>query len=91
VSTGYSDQPLGRSSGPADIVAGFLAAFAIFFSVIGIAWHPLRLIPISMAFALVAVGLGRNRRRLTLAATAICAVCFFLGMVVAVLTNKPLW
>jgi hypothetical protein len=87
-------EPRGRDAsggGPASVVAGYLSAFAIFFSAIGVVWHPLRLIPVSLVLALVAVGLGGPRRRLTLAAVLICAACFFVGMVIAVALSKPLW
>lgn len=82
-------QPARRTS--ADTVAGYLAALAIFVSVVGIAWHPLRLILPSAAVALIASGMSEKRRQLTRAAVVICAVCFFLGMTVAVATSHALW
>jgi hypothetical protein len=60
-------------------------------SVVGIAWHPLRLILPSAAVALIASGMTNARRQLTLAAVLICAVCLFLGFTVAVATSHPLW
>jgi len=82
------EQAPSRSS---DSVAGFLAAFAIFASAIALAWHPLRLIPISMVLALVAGAMGGRHQRLAFAAVMIVALCFFLGMAIAVLTQRPLW
>jgi predicted lysophospholipase L1 biosynthesis ABC-type transport system permease subunit len=82
-------EPAGR--GTADTVAGYLAAIAIFVSVVGIAWHPLRLILPSTAIALIASGMSNSRRQLTLMAVLICAVCLFLGLTVAVATSHPLW
>ena len=79
----------GRST--ADTVAGFLSSIAIFMSVIGIAWHPLRLIIPSLAIALIASGMGSGKGRLQFTAVLICGVCFFLGMTVAVATGRPLW
>lgn len=76
---------------PTDIIAGFLSSFAIFFSVIGIAWHPLRLVPISVVLALIATAMGGRNRTLAFAALLIGAGCFFLGMTVAVITSHPLW
>jgi predicted lysophospholipase L1 biosynthesis ABC-type transport system permease subunit len=73
----------------AETVAGFLSAIAIFVSLVGIAWHPLRLILPSAAIALVASGMGKGR--LPLAAVLICAVCLFLGLTVAVVTSHALW
>ena len=64
---------------------------AIFVSLAGIAWHPLRLILPSLAIALVASGMAGPGRRLPLAAVLICAVCLFFGFAVAVVTSHPLW
>lgn len=79
----------GRST--SETVAGFLSAIAIFMSVIGIAWHPLRLIIPSLVIALVASGMGSGKSRLPFAAVLICGVCFFLGMTASVATGRPLW
>jgi hypothetical protein len=75
----------------AETVAGYLSAFAIFVAIVGIAWHPLRLILPSLAIALVASGMAGQGRRLPLAAVLICAVCLFFGFTVAVVTSHPLW
>ena len=87
-----SDILRGRSGPrPAEVVAGYLSALAIFGGAIGIAWHPLRLIPISMLLALVAAAMAGRTNRLARAAVMITAVCFFLGMTVSVVTSRPLW
>jgi len=80
----------GRSR-PAEIVAGYLCALAIFASVVAIAWHPLRLSPLAMLLALVGAAMAGRDRTLPLAAVAISGVCFFLGMTVAVVFSRPLW
>ena len=79
----------GRRS--SETVAGFLSAVAIFVSLVGIAWHPLRLILPSAAIALIASGMSSMRQQLSLAAVVICAVSLFLGFTVAVATSHPLW
>jgi hypothetical protein len=76
---------------PAETVGGFLSAVAIFVSLVGIAWHPLRLIVPSLAVALVASGMGSGKGRLQFAAVLICTVCLFLGFTVAVVTSNALW
>jgi hypothetical protein len=76
---------------PSETVAGFLSAMAIFVSLVGIAWHPLRLILPSLAVALIASGMGTGKGRLQLAAVLICGVCLFLGFAVAVVTSHALW
>lgn len=76
---------------PSETVAGFLSSLAIFTSLIALAWHPLRLIPVAIILALLAAGIGGRHRRLAYAATMISAVCFFLGMTIAVVTSRALW
>ena len=74
-----------------ETVAGFLSAIAIFVSLVGLAWHPLRLILPSLAIALVAAGMGAGKGRLQFAAVLISAVCLFFGLTIAVAFSKPLW
>jgi hypothetical protein len=78
-------------SRPSEWVAGYLAAIAIFISLIGIAWHPLRLIIPSMVLALLASAMGGRHQRLAFVAVLVAGVSFFLGMMFAVLTENPLW
>ena len=85
-----SSAPYERSS-PAETVAGFLAAAAIFVSVTGIAYRPLRLVPAALVLALIAVGIGGRATRLATWAVAIGAVSFAVGMAAAVITSNPLW
>ena len=84
----YQERSGKRSS---ETVAGFLSAIAIFMSLVGLAWHPLRLILPSLAIALIASGMGTGKGRLQFAAVIICAVCLFFGLTIAVSLSKPLW
>ena len=74
-----------------ETVAGFLSAIAIFISLVGLAWHPLRLILPGLALSLVASGMGSGKGRLQFAAVIICGVCLFFGLTIAVTLSKPLW
>lgn len=76
---------------PAETIAGFLAATSIFVSLTGIAYRPLRLIPLALALALIATGIGGRALRLATWAVAIGAVSFAVGMSAAVITSNPLW
>lgn len=76
---------------PAETVAGFLAAASIFVSVTGIAYRPLRLIPIALVMALIATGIGGRASRLAAWAVGIGAAAFAVGMAAAVITSNPLW
>jgi hypothetical protein len=73
------------------MVAGFLAALAIFVALIGIAWHPLRLIGPAIPISLVAAAMGGRHQRLSFAAVLIVAASFFFGLMIAVITSRPLW
>jgi len=81
-----------RQARPSETVAGFLAAFSIFASLISLVWHPLRLVLPAILLAMISAAMGgERRRRLTFAAVLIAAVCFFLGMTISVVTQRPLW
>lgn len=81
----------GSGKRSSETVAGFLSAIAIFMSLVGLAWHPLRLILPSLAIALIASGMGAGKGRLQFAAVIICAACLFFGLTIAVAFSKPLW
>ena len=83
--------PAVEGEGPADAVAGLLAAAAIFVSLMGLAYRPVRLVPVSILLALVAVGIGGRNARLAQLAVALGAACFAVGMALAVLTGHPLY
>ena len=72
-------------------MAGYLAAAAIFFSLMALAYRPLRLVPVAALLALIASGIGGRHARLAALAVAVSALCFVGGLTIAVLTNHPLW
>lgn len=81
----------GAPTTAADLVAGYLAALAIFIALIGVAWHPLRLIGPAIVISMVAAGMGGKRKRLAFAAVMIVTACFFFGLMIAVITSRSLW
>jgi hypothetical protein len=85
-----STAPYERSR-PAETIAGLLASVAIFVSLIGVAYRPLRLIPFAIVLALIAVAIGGRHERLSGYAVFIGAGCFFVGMAATVITSNPLW
>ncbi len=76
---------------PAETIAGFLASAAIFVGLIGVAYRPLRVVPIAVLLALVATAIGGRHERLATYAVFICAACFAVGLAAAVITSNPLW
>jgi hypothetical protein len=85
-----SANPVSRSR-PAETVAGLLAALSIFFSLIGVAYRPARLIPAALLLALLAVAMGGRHNRLGALALGLGAICFVVGMAVAVITSNPIY
>jgi len=75
----------------ADAIAGLLAALAIFVSLISLAYRPGRLMPAALLMALLATAIGGRHQRLAALALAVGAVCFVVGMALAVLTDNPLY
>jgi hypothetical protein len=80
-----------RRERPAEAVAGFLAAASVAVSLIGLAYKPVRTIPLALVVALVAVGIGGRHQRLASFAVVVGAVAFAVGMTIAVATQSALW
>jgi hypothetical protein len=92
----------GRREG-VDTVVGLMAAAAIFLSVLAITnfdlsiggthfeARPVRIGVAAILLALVAAGIGGRNQRLATAAVAISGVGWLLSMVIAVLTQRPLF
>lgn len=84
--------PIAEREGPAETVAGFLSAVAIFGGLVAIAQRPVTIGLFSLFVGLVAAAMASGRhRRLAAAAVAIAGTSWLVGMVVSVLTNRPLW
>jgi cytochrome b subunit of formate dehydrogenase len=75
----------------ADRVAGFLCAFSFALSGIAIVRNPGLLATASILVALVAVAMTRTHRTLAAVALAVATLSFFVGMVVAALTESGLY
>jgi hypothetical protein len=87
-----STAPVVEREGPAETIAGFLAALAIFGGLIAIAQRPVTVGLTSLFIALVAATMASGRHRnLAAAAVGIAAASWLTGMIVCVLTSRPLW
>jgi len=73
-----------------DTVAGFLAALAIAAGLIGIVWHPLRLVAAAIILSMIGAGMA-PKSTFVRVAVFISIACFFFGMMTCVLTGRPLW
>jgi hypothetical protein len=78
--------------GNTETIAGFLSTLAIFGGVIAVAQRPVTIGLFSLFVALVAAAMAGGRHRtLAGAGVAIAASGWLLGMIVCVLTSRPLW
>jgi hypothetical protein len=75
----------------ADTIAGFLCAFSLAIAGIAVARTPGLLAPVAIVVALVAARMSDAHRRLAGWAVALGAVAFVVGMVVAIVTENPLY
>lgn len=86
-----SIEPRAERTDHVDVVSGWLASLAIFFSLISLAWHPIRLLAPALLLALVSAGMSGRGKRLPFLAVLTVAACFFLGMMITVITGRALW
>ena len=77
--------------GSADTIAGFLATIALVAGVFSIVYKPARIGPAALVVALIAVAIGGRHERLATWAVAAVSVGWVLGMIVAVLTENPVY
>ena len=77
--------------GAGEAVAGVLAAASMFVSLIALVERPARIAPGAIVIALVAAGIGGRHARLAAFAVAVSAVCWIVGMTVAIATDRPLF
>jgi thiamine monophosphate synthase len=75
----------------ADRVSGFLCAFSFALSGIAMTRNPGLLATAAILVALVAVVMTNAHQKLAAAAVAVAGAAFFIGMVVAVLTDSGIY
>jgi membrane associated rhomboid family serine protease len=73
-----------------DTIAGLLAALAVFSGLIGIVWHPLRLVSAAIILSMIAAGMT-PKSAFVRVAVFVSIGSFFFGLLVAVVTGRPLW
>jgi hypothetical protein len=77
--------------GSTDTIAGFLATIALVAGLFSIVYRPARIGPAALVVALIAVAMGGRNERLATWAVAAVTVGWVVGMIVAVLTENPLY
>ena len=72
-------------------VAGYMAAAALFAGLLALIWYPGRVGPAAILVALLAAAIGGPQRRLAAFAVAAATVCWFAGMILAVVFGRPIF
>jgi hypothetical protein len=82
--------PLERESA-SHVVAGFLAATALFAGAVALVWYPGRVGPGAILIALLAAAMGGFQSRFAAWALAVVTASWFVGMVIAVMLERPIF
>lgn len=77
--------------GPAETLAGYMSAAAIFLAAMALAFRPLVLALAALVLSLTATAIGGRWGRLHAIAVGAATVGFILGMSIAVVTSRPLF
>ncbi len=86
----YEPEYGGRASAT-QLVADFLATFAIFAALIGVVHEPARLATAAVFVSLVAAALGGRDRYLVPVSVGVTTTCWFLGMALAIALERPIF
>jgi hypothetical protein len=80
-----------RARAALEPIAGLLAASSIAIGAVGVAYRPFRVVPVALLLALIAAGIGGRSARLALGAVYASIVFWIVGMIVAVVTQNPVF
>jgi hypothetical protein len=73
------------------LLAGLLAALALFFGLMALAYHPVAIAVAAFLLGIVSVGMSPRHQTLGAIALAVTGICFVIGVSIAVITKNPLW
>jgi hypothetical protein len=76
---------------PAEIVAGFLAVLAMVGGAIAIVERPVPIGVVSIFIGFLAAAMAERNQRLAAAGVTLASLGFLGGMIVSVITSRPLW
>lgn len=86
-----STVPSSAGDRPAEIVAGFLAALALFGGVIAAIERPVPIGVASIFIGFLAAAMADRQQRLAALGVAVASLGFLSGMIISVITSRPLW
>lgn len=81
----------GRRDRPADTVAGFFAALAMAGGLIAVVERPVLIGLFAIFVGFLAAALAERTQRLAAMGVAIASTGWLAGMIVSVITSRPLW
>ncbi len=73
------------------LVADFLATFALFAGLLSLVYYPGRLGTAAVFIALFAAALGGRDRHLVPVAVGVTTACWFVGMGIAIALDRPIF
>jgi hypothetical protein len=80
-----------REGTAAQLAADFLATFALFAGLVGIVYKPGELGTAAVVVAILAAAIGGRDRWLVPFTVAVTGACWFVGMALAVLLERPIF
>jgi len=84
--------PAARDSArPREVIAGFLAAAALFLGAMELLYRPFRLAPAALILLLIATVMSAEQQKLIRLGFVVVGVCFIVGAALQVLTHHPLY
>ena len=86
-----SSLPARTPTRPVEVIAGLLAASAVFLGVLELAYRPFRLAPVALVFLLIATVMSKEQQRLIALGFAVVGVGFVVGATLQVITHHPLF
>jgi len=86
-----NEQELRTRPTATQLVADFLATFAIFAGLVGLVYYPARLGTAAVFISILAAALGGWDRRLVPVSVGVTTACWFLGLVIAISLERPIF
>jgi hypothetical protein len=85
------DPDVGGRATASQLVADFLATFAIFGGLVSLVYYPGRLGTAAVFVAVLAAAIGGRDRYLVPVSVGVTTFCWFLGMVLAIVLERPIF
>ena len=84
-------EPAGAKVTATQLVADFLATFALFAGLVSLVYYPGRLGTAAVFISLFAAALGGRDRYLVPVSVGVTTACWFAGMAIAIALDRPIF